>query len=141
MDSTDRTKALKTLIILDDEPMMIQSLKRRFAAEGCEYFIKGFVAAEDALRELENGGECYAFITDIKMPEMHGDQVIEEIREKHPSQRCIVISGYATKERVSRIVNAGNTVAILTKPLVFERLVQALDDMDKQSSENQAEEA
>lgn len=123
---TDKTKKI---IILDDEPIMLQSLKRKIMTEREEYDVKGFTSAQKALEELDNG-ECFAFITDIMMPDMTGDEVIEQIKERKPTQPCIVITGFASRDKISRIVNAGNTIDILSKPLVFDRLLKALDKID-----------
>ncbi|WP_372835787.1 response regulator [Pontibacterium sp.] len=124
----------RTLIVLDDEPMMIASLRRRLKAEGYDqYIVKGFTRARDALCELEKG-ECFVFISDLMMPDITGDKVVEYIQEKYPAQRCIVITAYAERGMISRIVNLGNTVDVLAKPLIIERLVSTLDRLANQST-------
>ncbi len=127
---TDETDKTKKIIILDDEPIILQSLKHKIMTEKDEYEVKVFTNAQKALEELSNG-ECFAFITDIMMPDMTGDEVIEQIKERKPTQPCIVITGFASRDKISRIVKAGNTIDILTKPLVFDRLLKALDKIDE----------
>jgi len=60
--------------------------------------------------------------------------VVEYIQEKYPAQRCIVITAYAERGMISRIVNLGNTVDVLAKPLIIERLVSTLDRLANQST-------
>lgn len=122
----NNTDNVKKLIILDDEPMMLRSLERRFLAEGSSYNIYSFCNVQQALLELDKG-DCFAFITDIMMPNMTGNQVVEYIRGKHPTQPCIVMTGHATRDNIRRIAKAGGTIEVLAKPLVFERLLNALN--------------
>ena len=126
---TGETTETKKIIILDDEPIMLQSLQRKLQTEKAEYDVKIFTRVQTALDELEKG-ECFAFITDIMMPDMTGDEVIEEIKKRKPEQACIVITGFATREKINRIVRTGNTVDILSKPLPFGRLLEALDKIE-----------
>ncbi len=58
-------------------------------------------------------GDCYAFITDVKMPLLSGDQVVTYISRKYPEQACLVITGQAEKAKIQRIAKAGNVRRIL----------------------------
>lgn len=124
---------MRKLIVLDDEPMMIRSLTRRMKAEGYrQYEISGFTNQGEALAELAKGN-CFAFITDLMMPVVTGDKVVEYIHKMHPEQKCIVITAFAERDKVARIAKAGNTTAVLTKPLVFERLIETLEKLESAS--------
>ena len=116
----------RKLIILDDEEMMLNSLERRFKSETDQYDLHCFTSIKDALAELDQG-ECYAFITDVRMPQLSGDQVIGYIKQKYPDQKCLVITGQAEKAELQRIARVGNVGSILSKPLDFENLLEALD--------------
>ncbi|BBB30876.1 two-component system response regulator, C-terminal [Neptunomonas japonica JAMM 1380] len=75
-------------------------------------------------------GDCYAFVTDVKMPLLSGDQVVTYISQKYPEQACLVITGQAEKEKIQRIAKAGNVRSILLKPLDFDKLIEALDNIN-----------
>jgi FixJ family two-component response regulator len=117
------------VIILDDEEMMLSSLERRFKSESSSYEPVCFTSIKDALAELDSG-ECYAFVTDVKMPLLSGDQVVTYISRKYPEQACLVITGHAEKVEIQRIVQAGNVRSILVKPLEFEKLIDALNNIN-----------
>lgn len=119
----------KKIIILDDDLHMLNSLKRKFIIEKCTYDVMTFTSAKQAIQELSNGN-CFAFITDIMMPDITGDYVIAHIRKTNPQQPCIVITGLATREKISRIVKSGNTVDIISKPIDFSRLLKALNKIE-----------
>jgi len=116
----------RKLIILDDEKMMLNSLERRFHSEAVQYELHCFADIKDALSELENG-DCYAFITDVQMPLLNGDQVVGYIKQKYPEQNCLVITGQAEPAAIKRIAEVGNVKKILSKPLNFDELLTALD--------------
>lgn len=118
----------RKLILLDDEEAMLRSLERRFKYDGEEYELTTFTDVKSALMELDKG-DCYAFITDIQMPTLTGDQVVGYIQQKYPEQICLVITGHADKEAIQRIVQTGNVAAILLKPLDFDKLKDALDNL------------
>ncbi|WP_286237449.1 response regulator [Neptuniibacter halophilus] len=128
----------RKIIILDDEEMMLRSLERRFKTEARNYDVHCFTSVKAALAELEQG-ECYAFISDVKMPLLSGDQVITYISQKYPEQACLVITGQAEREEIRRIVQAGNVGSILLKPLEFDKLLEALENISAPAAEPDAE--
>lgn len=132
----------KKVIILDDEPAMVSSLKRELRSRNQDYKVSGFTSFKDALLELAKG-DCYAFITDVKMPTLTGDQIVHYISQKYPDQKCIVITGQASIEQQRRIAQAGNTVAIVAKPINIDSLQEALDKIgiDEETHEENAETA
>lgn len=121
----------KKLILLDDQKYMLISLAGMFKNAAPEYEVAGFTSARDALRELDKGN-CFAFITDMMMPDISGDQVVDLIRRKYPEQACVVITGYPDRQKIRRVVSAGNTTAILLKPLDFNQLLSKLKELGKQ---------
>lgn len=126
---TDDTCTLKKLIILDDEPAMVSSIIRKFKSEDCGYELKGFTSAQKALNELVKG-DCSAFITDLVMPDVSGDNIVEYIHEMNPKQACIVITGSPSHDCIRRIARVGNTVDVLVKPIEFARMLTALDSIE-----------
>lgn len=134
---TENEIKTRKLIILDDEEMMLRSLKRRFKIEQPQYELNCYSSPIAALTKLDEG-ECYAFITDVQMPDMSGDKVVDYIRRGHPNQDCIVITGHAERNSIQRIVQAGNVRSILLKPLDFDKLIEALNALSP-STENGTE--
>lgn len=119
---------MRKIIILDDEVMMLSSLERRIKSENLAYEPHCFSSIKLALAELDKG-DCYAFITDVKMPQLTGDQVVNYISKKYPEQPCIVITGQAEKREIRHIMDAGNVKEVIWKPIDFEKLVTALDNI------------
>ena len=121
---------MRKIIILDDEEMMLKSLERRIRSEKLEYDPHCFTSVKLALAELEKG-DCYAFVTDVKMPVLSGDQIVNYISQKFPEQACLVITGQAEKPQIKRIVEAGNVKEIILKPIDFDKFIAALDKIEE----------
>ena len=85
---------LLDLVIVDDEPKIRNGLSKLLSSRpGFE--ITGVF--ENAMEALEQLSVSYAdvIITDIKMPEINGLDLINRIREKDENTKIIILSGYS----------------------------------------------
>ena len=80
------------ILLLDDEPIVGKRLKPALAKIGCE--VEVFQDPLDAMQRLEKK-TFDIVVTDIRMDEMDGMQVLEKVLEKHPETKVIMITGYA----------------------------------------------
>ena len=80
------------VLLLDDEPIVGRRLKPALAKIGCE--VEVFEEPERALARLQQE-EFDIVVTDIRMDEIDGLQVLEFVREKWPRTKVIMITGYA----------------------------------------------
>ena len=96
--------ASERILIVDDEEGMRRLLGRILAKEG--YDTTTAANGVDALR-LVASERFDLVVTDIKMPEMDGLQLLQEIREYEPSLPVIVITAYGTIENAVQALRAG----------------------------------
>ena len=83
------------ILLVDDEEMVIKSLIATLNWEEYGFEISGYsLSAEDALQKVEEL-KPDVVITDIKMPNINGLELLQMIRAMYPDIHCIVISGYA----------------------------------------------
>ncbi|MCB2184780.1 MAG: response regulator [Deltaproteobacteria bacterium] len=80
------------VLLLDDEPIVGRRLKPALAKIGCE--VEVFENPALALKRLEEK-EFDIVVTDIRMDEIDGLQVLDFVRGKWPRTRVIMITGYA----------------------------------------------
>ncbi len=98
-----------TVLMVDDEPMMLRSLEREFRPSPCHV-----VTATGPLEALKNLGSrlVNVLITDHRMPDMTGSDLVNRAMELQPSIKSVVLS--ATPEEARRHV--GNSTPVLPKP-------------------------
>jgi DNA-binding NtrC family response regulator len=81
------------ILIVDDEPIARENLEFILRKEGHDTTAVDSGAA--AFQELEKG-EFDLVLTDLRMRQVDGMQVLERTRELYPDTEVIVITGYAT---------------------------------------------
>ena len=72
--------------------------------------------------------ECNLLITDLKMPEMDGIEVLKEVKRLAPWVPVLVISGYGNIPTAVRAIKAG-AVDFIEKPLDKVGLVRTVESM------------
>ncbi|MEE8404247.1 MAG: response regulator [candidate division Zixibacteria bacterium] len=85
----------KRILIVDDNPNMASLL-----SEMLEVFDYKSVQAGDGKEALSKLGK-HAFamvITDLRMPNMNGLELLKNIKGKHPKMPVVIISGYSASE-------------------------------------------
>ncbi len=107
------------ILVLDDDPAVTLSCKRILGAEG--YNIKTVDRGEDALRELEKD-EYELLITDIRLPDTSGIEVVRETRVIQPNTDVVVITGYPTLEDAKESIRLG-AFEYIEKPFTPEFMI------------------
>src|SRR5690242_1971243 len=100
------------ILIVDDEPVVRDSLARWFAAEG--YETKALAGAREALELADR--EWDLALLDIKMPGMDGIELQARLKETDPDLTVIIMTGYATVETAIQALKRG-AYDYLTKPV------------------------
>lgn len=85
---TDRLEVL----LLDDEPIVGKRLKPALSKIGCN--VELFEEPKGALQRIDQK-EFDVVVTDIRMDEIDGIQVLEHVRKNYPRTKVIMITGYA----------------------------------------------
>jgi len=80
------------VMLLDDEPIVGKRLKPALAKIGCD--VEVFQDPKEALGRI-NEKEFDIVVTDIRMDEIDGLQVLEEVVKKSERTKVIMITGYA----------------------------------------------
>ncbi|MCD6560956.1 MAG: response regulator [Deltaproteobacteria bacterium] len=80
------------VLLLDDEPIVGKRLKPALSKNGCEVEV-----FQDPKKALERIGqkEFDIVVTDIRMDEIDGMQILEHVRDKSSRTKVIMITGYA----------------------------------------------
>lgn len=85
----------------------------------------------DALKEFKSGDFDAVFL-DVKLPDMSGIEVFQEIYNMKPGTRVFMMTGYRCEQLISDVVESG-TVQILRTPSEIERIPEILEKLEKES--------
>ncbi|MBI2646536.1 MAG: response regulator, partial [Deltaproteobacteria bacterium] len=102
-----------TILIVDDEPNILEALKRIFQKE---YTLLTAASAKEGLDCLAKNKEIALIICDQRMPEMTGVEMLEKSRFICPNAVRILLTGYSDIEAVISAINRGHIYKYLTKP-------------------------
>ncbi|MDP3877922.1 MAG: adenylate/guanylate cyclase domain-containing protein [Methylobacter sp.] len=104
--------ALHTLLFVDDEIDIVDSLTRSFYKG---YRILKATSAAEAIT-LINEQAIDLIICDQRMPDMSGDQVLKHVLERQPQAIRILLTGYADTESLVRCINDAQIYKYIAKP-------------------------
>ncbi len=100
------------VLVLDDEPIVGKRLQPALAKVGCD--VEVFDAPRPALEKME-GKRFDVVVTDIRMDDIDGIEVLQRVLARWPATKVIMITGYATVE-VAREAIAKGAFDFIAKP-------------------------
>lgn len=115
----------KRLLFVDDEPMVLDGLRRALWSMRDEWDLR-FVTSGAAALEVLGSENFDAIITDMQMPSMDGAQLLEIVKESHGELVRIVLSGQSKKETILRSISPAHQ--FLSKPCNIEELKARLGE-------------
>ena len=92
------------ILIIDDEPDIVEVLVARLEAMG--FHAVGYTKARKALDELKKD-TFSVLITDLKMPEMDGMEVLKEAKKIDPDIEVIIFTAYGSIEGAVQAIKEG----------------------------------
>ncbi|HPO49204.1 MAG TPA: response regulator [Spirochaetota bacterium] len=121
-----KSYAFKKILIIDDDEIFLRPLIKfltlmKFQVNIANSGIKGV--------ELYSEIKFDLVITDLKMEDMNGIEVVNLIAKKYPDSKIIVISGFLNDDEFCEIKNNPHVVSIFEKPLDFEVLLEKIKEI------------
>lgn len=118
----------KKVLLIDDDELILRSLTSLFIKQGWDITAKQ--NGRDGLEEIKKQRyDCV--LLDMRMPEMTGPEVMAELRslessKQLPSQKVIIITGYADEEAAIQAFQLG-AFHYVTKPFDIEVLLEKVN--------------
>ncbi len=117
MDAFQKTKSEirnSRILVVDDETDIRETLASILKSEG---FQAQCAADGREAVDLFTTDPFDLVITDIRMPDMNGEEVLKEVKRLDENVEVIVLTGYATMENAIRILKNDCAYTYLAKPL------------------------
>ncbi len=114
----------RTILIVDDEETILQSLEGILTDEGFEV-----IRAESGLVALEKIEEVMPdlVLLDIWMPGMDGIETLVKIKETYPHLQVVMMSGHGTIETAVKATKLG-AYDFIEKPLSLEKILLSINN-------------
>jgi len=108
-------KAIKTVLIIEDEPLNLELEKALFEAAGytvleAEDAEKGIAIAEDGKPDL--------IVLDYQLPLLSGLQALENLKHNHKTREipCVFVTASATDDQIEKL-KSSDACGYVTKPI------------------------
>ncbi len=110
------------VLVIDDEDIVRTSCSRSLGPEGYEVKL-----AKNGLEGLNmiRSEKFDIVLTDLKMPDMDGIEVLKKIKEEWPGVEVIIITGYQTVDTAVKSIKLG-AFDYIEKPFTPDALIAAI---------------
>ena len=115
----------KHIFFVDDEPSVCRAVAKTLERLGSK--VSCFTRALVCLERLRSG-TCDLLITDLKMPEMDGIELLVEAKRICPWLAVLVVTGYGDIPTAVKALKAG-AADFIEKPLERESFLSAVDSL------------
>ncbi len=120
------------VFFVDDEPKVRKMVGRTLEQAGLK--VSYFARAAECLKQLHSQ-TCDLLITDVKMPEMDGIELLTEVKRIIPSLPVLVITGYGDIPMAVKALKVGAS-DFIEKPLDRQSFLSAVDSVLKRNTQN-----
>jgi DNA-binding NtrC family response regulator len=114
----------ENILIVDDDINILELLQRHL--QSWNYYVYRAISVKEAVSILRDT-HIHLLITDLKMPEVDGFELIKFTGEHYPKIPKLVVTGFPSVQDSLAVIKSG-VVAYLTKPFTREELKNAIDD-------------
>ncbi|MEQ8663864.1 MAG: response regulator, partial [Gammaproteobacteria bacterium] len=114
------------ILCVDDEPNILSALNRLLRRAGHTILTAGNGA--DGLALLAEH-PVDIVISDMRMPQMNGDELLKRVAEHSPDTVRILLTGFSDLESTIKAVNDGRIYRYISKPWDDEELRECIDEI------------
>jgi HD-like signal output (HDOD) protein len=115
---------MKKILFVDDEKQILRALKRLFINSKYDVYFSD--NAENALELLEND-KFDLLVTDIRMPEVDGIELLKRVKKKSPLTLRVALSGYTDNKKIYSALEDNLVKHYIFKPWDNKELLNTID--------------
>ncbi len=101
------------VLFVDDEPNVLKAIERQLRRE---FSVFSSSSGRQALELIRKSRPFAVIVSDMRMPEMNGVQLLARVKEIAPETVRMMLTGNADQETAIQAVNEGNIFRFLNKP-------------------------
>lgn len=112
----------KRILLVDDEPLIIEELQDAIEYEGMDVQTAGSVAEALSILDTQSFD---IIITDLKMPNATGLDFLAALKERGSTSKAIVLSGHGAQSNKQEAKDLG-AIACFAKPVDTDELIRKI---------------
>jgi two-component system, LuxR family, response regulator FixJ len=109
----------KRLVIVEDEPQLLELMKEFFVGAG--FRVKGFGSVEELVADLDWMASVDCIIADVRLPGMDGHELLDLLIERQPGTPVVITTGHGDIPMAVKAIKEG-AFDVIEKPFTPERL-------------------
>jgi DNA-binding NtrC family response regulator len=125
-DNNDNGKPVAKLLIVDDDPDIVQVLKRGLQKNS--FLVNAFTNPEEALQSFKSDAESYCLVlSDVRMPVLSGIQLAKKVKEASPSVKVILMTSFEIRDsEFSKVFPSTHVDGFVQKPIGIKDLTKKI---------------
>ena len=114
----------KKVLFVDDEPNVLQSIRRSLRKS---FDVDTAEGGQEALDKIASNGSYAVIVSDMRMPGMNGVEFLSEAKKRAPDTVRMMLTGNADQQTAVDAVNHGDIFRFMNKPCGPDELTTALN--------------
>jgi DNA-binding NtrC family response regulator len=138
-DDDDNGRALTRLLIVDDDPDIVQVLKLGLLKNG--FLVDGFTNPEEALQSFKsNANNFRVVVSDVRMPELSGIQLARKLKEVNPGVKVVLMTAFEIRDNeFSKVFPSTSIDGFVQKPIGIRELTNKILSIIAESKRRRSE--
>lgn len=124
--NTNNDKPLGKLLIVDDDPDIVEVLKLGLLRYG--FLVDAFTNSEEALISFKSKVEAYCLVlSDIRMPTLSGMQLARKVKEVNSNVKFVLMTAFEIKnDEFSKVFPSTHVDGFIQKPISIKDLTNKI---------------
>ena len=140
--SDNNNKPLARLLIVDDDPDIVQVLKLGLLKNG--FSVEAFTNAQEALQSFISNAESYCLVlSDIRMPALSGIQLSRKVKEINPNVKVVLMTAFEIRDNeFAKVFPSTHVDGFVQKPIgikdLTDKILTLIGDTEKRKKGGEA---
>jgi len=123
MPDTETSASPGSIVVIDDEESICSGCRLSLSDLG--HAVETFLKGKPGLETIQQGSYDLVLL-DLKLPDMDGIDILEQIRREKPDTKIIMMTGYSSVENAVRAMKLG-AFDYLSKPFSADELILSVE--------------
>jgi DNA-binding NtrC family response regulator len=140
---SDNNKPLAKVLIVDDDPDIVQVLKMGLVKNG--FSVEAFTNPQEALQSFKSDAESYSLVlSDIRMPALSGIQLSKKVKEVNPNVKVVLMTAFEIRDNeFSKVFPSTQVDGFVQKPIgikdLTDKILRIIGNTNNRKKGEQAE--